>query len=280
MGNVKLGLNLEYARHADRSFERAVATAAEIGYEYVEPMVHWGRELLSAAGYFHSFSMLDDPYIVRRTCEKYGVKVSGLSSHSPLCKPDVSTDYLKQAVRFAAEAGAPIVVTDDGPKPSWTTEAEDQVLMRYVLQEAAALAEARHIWIAIETHEHYTNSPERLARTLTLVHSPVIGINFDTGNSFLSGNDPEAWLAAAIDRVVSVHAKEIPHEIAATMRGKIKGMLGVACGDGVLDWNKIIKICKTAPRDLVLSVECDSVESARRSFDYLNKMVEGEGSPR
>jgi sugar phosphate isomerase/epimerase len=273
VGNVKLGLNLEYVRHADRSFEWAVATAADMGYEYVEPMVHWGRELLSAAGYFHSFSMLDNPYTVRRTCEKYGVKISALSSHAPLCKPDVSTDYLKQAVRFAAEVGALMIVTDDGPKPAWTTEAEDQVLMRYVLQEVSALAEERGIKVAVETHGHYTNTPERLAKTLALVDSQAIGINFDTGNSFLSGNDPEAWLVDVIDRVVDVHAKEIPRQIAETMRGKINGMLGIGCGDGVLNWTNIVRICKTAPRDLVLSVECDSVESARRSFRHLSGIV-------
>lgn len=278
MGNVKLGLNLEYVRHADRSFEWAVATAADMGYEYVEPMVHWGRELLSAAGYFHSFSMLDNPYTVRRTCEKYGVKISALSSHAPLCKPDVSTDYLKQAVRFAAEVGALMIVTDDGPKPAWTTEAEDQVLMRYVLQEVSTLAEERGIKVAIETHGHYTNTPERLAKTLALVDSPAIGINFDTGNSFLSGNDPEAWLVDVIDRVVDVHAKEIPRQIAETMRGKIKGMLGVGCGDGVLNWTNIVRICKTAPRDLVLSVECDSIESARRSFKHLSGIVSEVGT--
>jgi sugar phosphate isomerase/epimerase len=249
-----------------------------MGYEYVEPMVHWGRELLSAAGYFHSFSMLDNPYTVRRTCEKYGVKISALSSHAPLCKPDVSTDYLKQAVRFAAEVGALMIVTDDGPKPAWTTEAEDQVLMRYVLQEVSTLAEERGIKVAIETHGHYTNTPERLAKTLALVDSPAIGINFDTGNSFLSGNDPEAWLVDVIDRVVDVHAKEIPRQIAETMRGKIKGMLGVGCGDGVLNWTNIVRICKTAPRDLVLSVECDSIESARRSFKHLSGIVSEVGT--
>ena len=278
MGNVKLGLNLEYVRHADRSFEWAVATAADMGYEYVEPMVHWGRELLSAAGYFHSFSMLDNPYTVRGTCEKYGVKISALSSHAPLCKPDVSTDYLKQAVRFAAEVGALMIVTDDGPKPAWTTETEDQVLMRYVLQEVSTLAEERGIKVAIETHGHYTNTPERLAKTLALVDSPAIGINFDTGNSFLSGNDPEAWLGNVIDRVVDVHAKEIPRQIAETMRGKINGMLGIGCGDGVLNWTNIVSICKTAPRDLVLSVECDSIESARRSFKHLNGIVSEVGT--
>ena len=61
MGNISLGINLEFVRHDDKPFEWGVEKAAELGYEYVEPMVHWGRELLSEAGYFHSVSMLDDP---------------------------------------------------------------------------------------------------------------------------------------------------------------------------------------------------------------------------
>lgn len=150
MGNVAIGINLEFVRHADKPFEWAVETAARLGFDYVEPMVHWGRELLSEAGYFHSVSMLDDPYRLRRACEKYGVQLSGLSAHTPLCKPEISTEYLKQAVRFAAEAGAPVVNTDEGPKPTWTTAEEDHVLMRYVLAEAAAVAEPRGVLIGLE----------------------------------------------------------------------------------------------------------------------------------
>ena len=66
MGTIKLGLNLEFARLENQGFDWAMDRAAEIGYKYVEPMVHWGRELLSAAGYFHSRSMLDDPLILER----------------------------------------------------------------------------------------------------------------------------------------------------------------------------------------------------------------------
>jgi hypothetical protein len=77
MGKIHLGVNLEFVRHADKPFEWAVAKAAELGYAYVEPMVHWGRELLSEAGYFHSVSMLDDPLRLTRACEKHGVKLSG-----------------------------------------------------------------------------------------------------------------------------------------------------------------------------------------------------------
>ena len=106
MGRISLGVNMEFVRHDDKPFEWGVEKAAELGYEYVEPMVHWGRELLSEAGYFHSVSMLDDPFRIRRACEKAGIKLSALSAHSTLCKPDIGVDYLKQAIRFAAECGA------------------------------------------------------------------------------------------------------------------------------------------------------------------------------
>ncbi|HOM98821.1 MAG TPA: hypothetical protein PLM33_01055 [Acidobacteriota bacterium] len=92
MGSVGLGVNLEFARHDDKPFEWAVEKAAELGYAYVEPMLHWGRELLSEAGYFHSVSMLDDPLRITRACKRAGVKLSAVSAHSPLCKPEISTE--------------------------------------------------------------------------------------------------------------------------------------------------------------------------------------------
>ena len=105
MGNIYLGVNMEFVRHDDKPFEWGVEKAAELGYEYVEPMVHWGRELLSEAGYFHSVSMLDDPYRVRRACEKAGIKLSGLSTHTPLTKPEIGTEYLTQMAASAAQHG-------------------------------------------------------------------------------------------------------------------------------------------------------------------------------
>ena len=143
MSKIRIGVNMEFVRHDDKPFEWGVAKGAELGYEYCEPMVHWGRELLSEAGYFHSVSLLDDPLRVKRACAQAGIKVSGLSTHAPLCKPEVSTEWLKQAIRFAAECGAPVVNTDEGPKPTWTTKAEDHVLMRSTLMEAALVAAPR-----------------------------------------------------------------------------------------------------------------------------------------
>lgn len=274
MGKIGIGINLEFVRHADKPFEWGVDKAAELGYEYVEPMVHWGRELLSEAGYFHSVSMLDDPYRVKKACENAGVKLSGLSSHCPLCKPEISTEYLKQAIRFAYECGAPVVNTDEGPKPKWTTEEEDHVLMRYVLMEAAAVAEPRGILIGLEPHQQYSKSPQGLDKIYSLVQSPVIGINFDTGNSFLSGEDPIAWLEHVSNRLVHLHAKDIALQQAQAERGKVTGTpVGCACGDGVIDWGKVIAILKKSPRDIVMSVECGTVEQAERSIKYLKELL-------
>lgn len=274
MGRIGLGVNLEFVRHDDKSFAWGVAKAAELGYQYVEPMVHWGREVLSEAGYFHSVSMLDDPLRVRRICERAGVKLSALSAHCPLCKPEISTEYLKQAIRFAAECGAPVVNTDEGPKPDWTTLEEDYLLMKYVLTEAAAVAEPRGIQIGIEMHQQYSRTVAGLDRICQQVKSPAVGVNFDTGNSYLAGEEPLAWLQHTLHRLVHLHAKDISVQQADVERGKVTGTpVGCACGDGVIDWAAVIALCRQCPRDIVFSVECGTVEQAARSIQHLRKLL-------
>jgi len=273
VGKISYGVNMEYVRHEDRSFEWGVAKAAELGYEYVEPMVHWGRELLSEAGYFHSVSMLDDPYRIKDACDKAGIKISALSAHCPLVKPEVSIEYLKQAIRFATEVGTTIVNTDEGPKAPWTTEEDDYVLMRYTLTAAAQVAARRGVVIGLEPHQQYSKTPDGLDKIYNLVDSPAIGINFDTGNSFLGGEEIMPWLERVLDRLVHVHAKDISFSQADEDRGNVTGTpVGCACGDGVTDWAAVISLCKKAPRDLVFSVECGTVEQAARSIEHLKKV--------
>lgn len=274
MGRLHIGVNMEFVRDEDKTFEWGVEKAAQIGYDFVEPMVHWGRELLSEAGYFHSVSMLDDPYRIKRACEKAGIRLSGLSAHCPLCKPEISCEYLKQAVRFAAECGAPVINTDEGPKPTWTTEEEDHVLMRYVIQEVAAVAEPRGIKIGIEPHQQYSKTQDGLEKIYALVDSPAVGINFDTGNSYLAGQDPYPWLEAVADRLVHLHAKDISIQQSDSQRGKVTGTpVGCACGEGVIDWAKVVKIVKAVPQDIVFSVECGTVAQAQSSYEHLKALV-------
>lgn len=272
---IKLGVNMEFVRHHDKPFAWGVAKAAEIGYEYIEPMVHLGRELLSEAGYFHSVSMFDDPLWVKELCAEYGVKLSGLSSHTPLIKPEISVEYLKMAIRWAADAGAPVVNTDEGPKPKWTSEEMDFCLMEYTLTEAARVAERHGIAIGLEPHQQYSKTPDGLDRIYNLVDSPCIGINYDTGNSYLAGgSDPYEWLEHVKDRLVHVHAKDIGFEQGEAERGKVTGTpVGCACGEGVVDWPRVIDILSDLDRDIVLSVECGTVPEAIRSYEYLSQLI-------
>ena len=274
MGKIGIGLNLEAVRTSHKSFEWGVQFAKELGYEYIEPMVHWGRELLSEARYFHSVSMLDDPFRVRDAVEAAGLKLSALSSHSQLSKPEIAVEYLKQAARFAKECGAPIINTHEGHKQTWTTEEEDFVLIKYSIMEASKVAGRRGIKIGLETHQTYSLVPDKYERILNLVDSPYIGANFDTGNAYLGGLDPVEQVERFKNRIIHMHAKDISVEQSNAERGKVMGTaVGCACGDGVIDWEKIVAIIRPLPQDIVLSVECGSLDQAARSIDYLRKVV-------
>lgn len=275
MGTIKLGVNMEFVRHHDKSFEWGAKKAKEIGYEYIEPMVHLGRELLSEAGYFHSISMYDDPLMIKELCDKIGIKISGISTHTPLCKPEISVEYLKMAIRFAAELGAPVVNTDEGPKPTWTTKDMDYTLMKYTLTEAARVAERRGIMIGLEQHQQYSKTPSGLKSIYDLVDSSAIKINYDTGNAYLGGGgDIYDWLESIKHNLVHLHAKDISVKQGKDERGKVTGTpVGCACGDGVVDWKRVIDIVRSVNREIVFSVECGTVPDAIRSFEYLSKLL-------
>ncbi|MDO4856553.1 MAG: sugar phosphate isomerase/epimerase [Thermoguttaceae bacterium] len=274
MGKIGIGLNLEAVRTSHKSFEWAVKFAAELGYEYIEPMVHWGRELLSEARYFHSVSMLDDPFRIRDAVEAAGLKLSALSSHSQLSKPEIAVEYLKQAARFAKECGAPIINTHEGRKQTWTTEEEDFVLIKYSIMEAVKVAEPRGIKIGLETHQTYSLVPDKYEKILNLVKSPAVGANFDTGNAYLGGLDPIEQIRRFAPYIIHLHAKDISFEQSEAERGKVMGTaVGCACGDGVIDWAEVVALLRPLPQDLVLSVECGTLDQAARSIEHLRKII-------
>lgn len=139
--SIQLGVNLEFIRCEDKPFAAGVARAAAIGYKYVEPMVHNGRELLSEAGYFHSVSMDEEPHEIRDVLDSHGVKASGLSAHTPLMRPEISVPYLEKAIRFASIIGAPVVNTDEGVRPDWLEDEDAFTIMKYTLTRALRVAE-------------------------------------------------------------------------------------------------------------------------------------------
>lgn len=174
---VKLGLNLEFSRHHNMSFQNAVQVASRIGYRYVEPMVHVGRQLLSEGGFFHSVSMSEDPLWMRDFCREQGVEISALSSHSQLVKPDIACEYIRQGIRWAGEMGVSVVNTSEGFKRPWTGEEDDMVLIRYSLEVALRDAERRGVRIGLEQHHQYSAGRPPARRSVALA-----GTEWSTGS--------------------------------------------------------------------------------------------------
>jgi sugar phosphate isomerase/epimerase len=272
--SIEVGVNMEFIRCEDKPFAVGVARAAQLGFRYVEPMVHNGRELLSEAGYFHSFSLDDDPLEMKDILERNGVRASGLSAHSPLMRPEISVPYLQKAIRLAAVIGAPVVNTDEGIRPSWVSLDDAFQVMKYTLTTVLRTAERYGISIGIEPHQAISRTTPGLLRIATLVESPLLRVNYDTGNAYLAGEDPCEGLKAVKHLLVHVHAKDISIRHAEAEKGKVTGTpVGCACGDGVIDWARVIAILREAKFSGVLSVECGTPAQAVRSLAHLNSLL-------
>lgn len=275
MARFKISLNMEFCRSADKSFEGGVQIASELGYKYVEPMVHTGWELLSEVHYFHSFSMEEDPLLMKEICDRHGVRVSSLSAHSPLMKPEAAVDRLTRAAVLASFVGCDFLNSDEMVKPEWMDDGFAHEAMRYTLTRASQVCARHRKYLCIEPHGIYTKTADGLLKIVRLVESPWIAINWDTGNSYLAGiEDPYEGLEKVRDYVRHIHAKDISMEHSAREKGKVTGTpVGCACGEGVVDWERVAKIMEPVDREIFLSVECGKIDEAARSLDFLQKKL-------
>lgn len=270
-----IAVNMEFVRSADKSFIDGVAIAADLGYKYIEPMVHTGWELLSEVNYFHSFSMEEDPLLMKEICDARGIKVGSISGHSPLMKPEAAIPRLTRAILLAASVGAKFVNTDEMVKPDWMTDEEAHQAMYYTLRKIEMVARRHQVYVCIEPHGIYTKTAAGLLRIVNLVKSPWIRVNWDTGNSYLAGiEDPYEGLELVQDLVFHVHAKDISMEQSESDRGKVTGTpVGCACGQGVVDWKRVLDILDPLNRELILSVECGTIQQAKDSLTFLDKLI-------
>ncbi|MCA9430909.1 MAG: sugar phosphate isomerase/epimerase [Candidatus Omnitrophica bacterium] len=272
---MDIGINLEYVRHGDKSLDYGVRKASEIGYKYVEPCFLMGRCLLSNVGYCHVTSMDVDPQVIQALVDDAGVKISGLSTHSDLLSVEFGVLYARKAIAYAKALGVNVVqICEDMHPPDWVTEEDAYQIMKMNLRAISETCEDNGVYLGIEQHGPYTGKIESLTRILELVDSEWIRVNYDCGNTFLAGTDPYEMLDAVADKIVHVHAKDISVQQAEEERGKVTGTaVGCACGDGVIDWTRIVNRLKEAGFDGVLSVECGTEDEAVRSLEHLKGVL-------
>lgn len=282
MSDMQISVNMEFVRHADKSFEYGVKRAAEMGYRYVEPCFLMGTCLLSNAGYCHVRSLDIDPNYFRDFCAQHQVKISGVSSHSDLLDTRVGVEYARKGIMYAralADRGlfdtAPVVqICETMYPPSWMGVEEAFAVMKMNLRPILECCLDNGIYLGVEPHGPYTAHKQSMLRILELYDSPWLRVNFDTGNSYLAGEDPYEFLEAVKEKVVHVHAKDITVTQSEAERGKVVGTaVGCACGSGVIDWSRVVAILRTVDYRGALSVECGTEPQAADSLKHLQSVL-------
>jgi sugar phosphate isomerase/epimerase len=167
-----------------------------------------------------------------------------------------------KAIAWAAQISCPCVDTTDGlHRPEGMSDQESLALMKRSYRQIMQVAEAHEITVNVEPHGYFTTNPDAMAEMLAFVDSPLLRMNMDTGNTFIAGRDPVAFLRRFITKVSHIHVKDVSESLARTVRGGQTGIAVSHCslGAGVNAGN--IRECLTLLRDHgyqgVLSIECE-----------------------
>ncbi|HWH70078.1 MAG TPA: sugar phosphate isomerase/epimerase [Candidatus Sulfotelmatobacter sp.] len=262
---MKIGFHTDAFNSAYWSFDKCLGWAQKNKLHYIECGLIDGVSWIHGLGYQPHVALYEDPVLLRRKMDQYGVQFSQVDAAFPLSGeegPLRGVPYVMKAIAWAAQIGCPCVDTTDGlHPPEGLSDKESLALMKRSYQQILKVAEAHRIIVNIEPHGYFTTNPEAMAEMLAFADSPYLRMNMDTGNTFIAGQDPAAFLQRFLPKVSHVHIKDVSESLAQAVRGGQTGIAVSHCplGSGV-NADNIIR-CLTLLRDAgyqgVLSIECE-----------------------
>jgi sugar phosphate isomerase/epimerase len=193
----------------------------------------------------------------------------------------LGVEYVLRTIRWAYLAGCDhIDTTDDRFAPKGLTNEQALDMMKRSYGQIMEVAERYKMIIDIEPHGYYTTKPEFMEKMLAFVDSPYLRMNMDTGNTFIAGQDPVAFLQKFKNKVSHVHVKDVSDTLAASLRGELTGIAVSQCaiGDGVNTDN--IRKCFDVLVDMgyngVVSLECEGQGGPmiEKSLGFVRTIVE------
>ena len=262
---LSIGFHTDAFNSSYWSFEQCLAWANRQGLNYIECGAIDGVSWIHGLGYQPHVALWQDPLQLRRKMDGLGIAFSQIDAAFPLSIPEGATlgvEYILHTIRWAKLAGCPHVdTTDDRHAPKGMTEREALDMMRAIYRRIVPVAEDYQITINIEPHGYFTTKSEFMAEMLAFVDSPNLRMNMDTGNTFIAGQDPVAFLRAFIHQVSHVHIKDVSESLAAAARGDLTGIAVSHCalGGGINSENivRCVEMLAAEGYDGVLSIECE-----------------------
>jgi len=240
-----------------------------------------GGSMLGSAGFSPTISLDEDPFEVKRLFEKYGITPTTVCAHAALLEPSNPGKYgtaeIMKAVHFAAAIGIKdVVTTDTDPHSEWARKLTyDQriFICAEKLYTPTRMAGDYGVRILLEPHGPVTDSIPALKDLFHMLGNPdSLGVNLDTGNSWLGGTDPVEMAKVFKDKIHHVHWKDLGAEW-VPQRGKQFGcgFSTIAVGDGVIDIRGVCDALKDARIDSSTLEIVGSAETLQKSVRYLRK---------
>jgi sugar phosphate isomerase/epimerase len=262
---IDIGFHTDAFNSSYWSFEQCLEWAQNNNVHFIECGAIDGVSWIHGLGYQPHIALWEDPVLLRRKMDRYGLRFSQIDAAFPLSRPEgasLGVEYILHTIRWAYLAGCACVdTTDDRYRPAGLTDREALNHMRRIYLQVLPAAEAYGIVLNIEPHGYYTTKPDFMAEMLAFADSPSLRMNMDTGNTFIAGEDPVAFLRRFKDRVSHVHIKDVSPTLAAAARGELTGIAVSHCaiGEGVNAEN--IRACLDVLYEAgfhgVASIECE-----------------------
>jgi sugar phosphate isomerase/epimerase len=280
---MKIGFHTDAFNSAYWSFEKCLQWAQANRVHYIECGLIDGVSWIHGLGYQPHVALYEDPVLLRRKMDRYGVQFSQVDAAYPLSQADGplrGVPYVLKAIAWAAQIGCPCVDTTDGlHAPEGLKDPEAMAMMKRSYEQILHVAEAHQVIVNIEPHGYFTTNPDRMAEMQAFSRSPYLRMNMDTGNTFIAGCDPVKFLKRFLKKVSHVHVKDVSESLANALRGKDTGIAVSQCslGGGVNADN--IRKCLTLLHDSgyqgALSIECEGAGGPmiERSLDWLRKTL-------
>lgn len=280
---IHLSMHTDNWRCLSGSFEQACEAAKSFGLEHIEFGVVDGQEFVQGLGFAPTISLDSNPIKLRRYMDSMGLKPSQIDAAYPITGPLGSTlavRYVQKAIQFAAAIGCPYVDTTDGAaRPEGYTDEQVLAMARENYRQILEWAEDYGVAVNIETHGPYTNNPDMLEEMLSFCDSPLLGLNLDTGNTFIAGGNPVDFLQRFLPKLRYMHVKDVSESLAAAVRGEDTGIATsespIGQGANAENIRECIRLLKEADWDGVLSVEClGTGDNLAASIDWIREQLE------
>jgi inosose dehydratase len=263
-----------------QTLDHQLERIAGLGFSYADVTDnHPGGLLGREFGFAATVSLDDNPADVKRLFSKYGLSITSFCAHASLLDPSSKSRYgnteIMKAVQLAALMEVEHVVTTEGDASTdWgkSLSKEQQVFITAEkLYEPIRMAADLGVSILLEPHGPLTDSIEGMKAVFDILGNPTnLGVNLDTGNSWLGGADPVEYAKTFKDKIWHVHWKDLPaewEEKRGTMYGC--GFSPIALGDGVIDIAGVYEIVKDVEYS---TLEVGGDENVLKSYNFLKSL--------